>query len=208
MASSICCPALDRSWRHPFSTIPISAAYILPAPPKFSRPYSAPSAWISAVTAPTPAFVGETGGKDFVFAHASADVEALVAAIMRGGFEFQGQKCSAASRVYIPDTLWPQARERLLDEIATIRMGDVCDFGNFMNAVIRPERFRKNFRLYRTCQGQQRSPYPLRRHLRRPARGSLSSRRWPKAKTPRSRLMCEEIFGPGGYGSCLSGKRV
>jgi 1-pyrroline-5-carboxylate dehydrogenase len=83
-----------------------------------------------------PRIVGETGGKDFVFAHASADVEALVIALVRGAFEYQGQKCSAASRAFIPDTLWKDVKARLLEEIATIAMGDVQDFRNFMGAVI------------------------------------------------------------------------
>jgi len=83
-----------------------------------------------------PRLVGETGGKNFILAHASADPEQLVPAILRGAFEYQGQKCSAPSRLYLPESLWPGLRERLCDEIATIRMGDVRDFGNFMTAVI------------------------------------------------------------------------
>jgi 1-pyrroline-5-carboxylate dehydrogenase len=83
-----------------------------------------------------PRIVGETGGKNFVLVHPSADVEAVVAAIVRGGFEYQGQKCSAASRVFAPRGLWPQIRDRLSAEIASIRMGDVADFSNFMGAVI------------------------------------------------------------------------
>jgi 1-pyrroline-5-carboxylate dehydrogenase len=83
-----------------------------------------------------PRIVGETGGKDFIVAHPSADVDALATAIVRGSFEYQGQKCSASSRVYAPSNLWPALRERLQQEVATIRMGDVSDFGNFMGAVI------------------------------------------------------------------------
>jgi 1-pyrroline-5-carboxylate dehydrogenase len=83
-----------------------------------------------------PRIVGETGGKDFVLAHASADVDAVAAAILRGAFEYQGQKCSACSRVYAPSSLWPALRERLAEEAATIRVGDVADFQNFMGAVI------------------------------------------------------------------------
>jgi len=83
-----------------------------------------------------PRIVGETGGKDFVVAHPSADVDALAAAVVRGAFEYQGQKCSAASRLYAPANLWPQLRERLAEETATIRVGDVSDFTNFMGAVI------------------------------------------------------------------------
>jgi 1-pyrroline-5-carboxylate dehydrogenase len=83
-----------------------------------------------------PRIVGETGGKDFIVAHRSADAEALATAILRGSFEYQGQKCSAASRVYAPSNLWPKVREKLEQEVATIRMGDVADFSNFMGAVI------------------------------------------------------------------------
>jgi 1-pyrroline-5-carboxylate dehydrogenase len=83
-----------------------------------------------------PRIVGETGGKDYVFVHASADVEALVTALVRGAYEYQGQKCSAASRAYIPQSLWPAVKERLVDQIKTIKMGDITDFSMFMGAVI------------------------------------------------------------------------
>jgi 1-pyrroline-5-carboxylate dehydrogenase len=91
-----------------------------------------------------PRIVGETGGKNFVLAHPSADVEALAAAIIRGGFEYQGQKCSAASRVFVPQSLWPALRQRLADEMATLRAGDVADFGNFMGAVINEAAWQKH----------------------------------------------------------------
>jgi 1-pyrroline-5-carboxylate dehydrogenase len=83
-----------------------------------------------------PRIVGETGGKDFIVAHPTADVEAVAAAILRGSFEYQGQKCSAASRVYAPSNLWEELRERLVAEVGGIKMGDVSDFSNFMGAVI------------------------------------------------------------------------
>lgn len=83
-----------------------------------------------------PRIVGETGGKDFVFVHASAEPEAVLTALLRGAFEYQGQKCSAASRAYIPSNLWPSLKQRMLDEIKTIKMGDVTDFTNFMGAII------------------------------------------------------------------------
>jgi 1-pyrroline-5-carboxylate dehydrogenase len=89
-----------------------------------------------------PRIVGETGGKDFIVAHPSADVDALATAIVRGSFEYQGQKCSASSRIYAPSNLWPALRERLQEEVATIKMGDVSDFGNFMGAVIDSSSFR------------------------------------------------------------------
>jgi 1-pyrroline-5-carboxylate dehydrogenase len=83
-----------------------------------------------------PRIVGETGGKDFIVAHKSADVDSLAAAIVRGSFEYQGQKCSAASRLYIASNLWDDLRERLVEEVGSLKMGDVSDFGNFMGAVI------------------------------------------------------------------------
>jgi 1-pyrroline-5-carboxylate dehydrogenase len=83
-----------------------------------------------------PRIVGETGGKDFVFAHPSADVEALATALVRGAFEYQGQKCSAASRAYIPSSIWPKLKENLLGQISEITMGPPTDFRNFFNAVI------------------------------------------------------------------------
>ncbi|MDP6933788.1 MAG: aldehyde dehydrogenase family protein, partial [Myxococcota bacterium] len=83
-----------------------------------------------------PRIVGETGGKDFILAHPSADAEALAVAIARGGFEYQGQKCSAASRIYVPQSLWPQVSEHVAAILAQFRMGDVRDFSNFVGAVI------------------------------------------------------------------------
>jgi 1-pyrroline-5-carboxylate dehydrogenase len=91
-----------------------------------------------------PRIVGETGGKNFVLAHPGADMEALAAAIIRGGFEYQGQKCSAASRVFVPQSLWPALRQRLADEMATLRVGDIADFGNFMGAVINEAAWQKH----------------------------------------------------------------
>jgi 1-pyrroline-5-carboxylate dehydrogenase len=83
-----------------------------------------------------PRIVGETGGKDFIFAHNSADVDALVVAALRGAFEYQGQKCSAASRMYIPKSLWKEFKGKYVAEVGKIKMGDVEDFTNFMGAVI------------------------------------------------------------------------
>jgi 1-pyrroline-5-carboxylate dehydrogenase len=89
-----------------------------------------------------PRIVGETGGKDFIVAHPSADVDALATAIVRGSFEYQGQKCSAASRVFAPQNLWPALKERLVEQVGALRVGDVSDFGNFMGAVIDQSSFR------------------------------------------------------------------
>ena len=83
-----------------------------------------------------PRIVGETGGKDFIFVHSSTDVEAVATALLRGAYEYQGQKCSAVSRAYIPADVWPAVKDQLLDELQTLKMGDVLDFSNFMAAVI------------------------------------------------------------------------
>jgi 1-pyrroline-5-carboxylate dehydrogenase len=90
-----------------------------------------------------PRLVGETGGKDFIIAHPSADPTALTVAVLRGGFEFQGQKCSAVSRVYVPRSMWPEVRDRLVSAIEEIAMGDIQDFRNFMGAVIDRRAFEK-----------------------------------------------------------------
>jgi 1-pyrroline-5-carboxylate dehydrogenase len=142
-----------------------------------------------------PRIVGETGGKDFILAHESADVEALAVGIVRGAYEYQGQKCSAASRAYIPDTIWPAVRDRVVAMIAEIRMGDVADFRNFMGAVIDRRAFDR-----------------LRNHLEQAKRdpgvrvlaggGSDDSVGYFVQPTllqvddPGYKLMCEEIFGP------------
>lgn len=142
-----------------------------------------------------PRIVGETGGKDFIFAHASADIEALVAAIVRGAFEYQGQKCSAASRLYIPDNLWPRVKSRMIEEASTIRMGDVCDFRNFMGAVIDKNAFQT---ITSYIEFAKNDP-----HMTVLCGGGYDDREGyfiqptiVQTKDPHSRLMCEEIFGP------------
>ncbi|MFM2213093.1 MAG: 1-pyrroline-5-carboxylate dehydrogenase [Bacteroidota bacterium] len=90
-----------------------------------------------------PRIVGETGGKDFVIAHPSANVKQVVTGITRGGFEFQGQKCSAASRAYIPTSLWPAVKEQLITDVKSMKMGSPEDFGNFITAVIHEGSFDK-----------------------------------------------------------------
>src|SRR5437763_5439804 len=100
-----------------------------------------------------PRIVGETGGKDFIVAHPSADVEAVATAIVRGSFEYQGQKCSAASRIFAPQNLWPELRERLVEEVREIKMGDVADFSNFMGAVIDGSSFRTQKEAIAEAQG-------------------------------------------------------
>jgi 1-pyrroline-5-carboxylate dehydrogenase len=88
-----------------------------------------------------PRIVGETGGKNFIVAHASAETDAVAAAMVRGAFEYQGQKCSAASRAYIPTSLWPRVKAMVQDQVSEIKMGDPGDFRNFMNAVIDEDSF-------------------------------------------------------------------
>jgi len=100
-----------------------------------------------------PRIVGETGGKDFIVAHHSADVDAVAAAIVRGSFEYQGQKCSAASRVFAPQNLWPALRDRLVEEVGAIKVGDVADFSNFMGAVIDGSSFRTQKEAIAEAQG-------------------------------------------------------
>ncbi|HUG53779.1 MAG TPA: L-glutamate gamma-semialdehyde dehydrogenase [Vicinamibacteria bacterium] len=140
-----------------------------------------------------PRIVGETGGKDFIVAHPSADAQALAVAIVRGGFEYQGQKCSAARRVYVPRSLWSDVRDRAVAMMREIRMGDVADFRNFMGAVIDARAFEKI------------SGYvaEARQSARIVAGGNVSAEKgWfveptlVEAQDPLHRLMCEEIFGP------------
>jgi len=142
-----------------------------------------------------PRIVGETGGKNFVFAHTSTDVDALVTALVRGAFEYQGQKCSAASRAYIPDSVWPQVRERLLAAVAQLKMGDVCDFRNFLGAVIDKNAFS-------TISGYidfAKSSPDLEILVGGKCDNSVGHFIEPTvllSKQPQSRTMVEEIFGP------------
>jgi len=142
-----------------------------------------------------PRIVGETGGKDFIFAHESADIEVLVANLVRGAFEYQGQKCSAASRAYIPDSLWPKVKERLGDEIATITVGDVCDFRNFMNAVIDKAAF-KTITEYIEFAKDDPNMEILCGGKYSDKEGYFIQPTVVESKDPRSKLMSEEIFGP------------
>jgi 1-pyrroline-5-carboxylate dehydrogenase len=140
-----------------------------------------------------PRIVGETGGKDFIVAHESADVDAIATAIVRGAFEYQGQKCSAASRLFIADNLWPELRERLASEIDALPVGDVRDFGNFMGAVIDGS----SFRTQATAIDEAREKATI------VAGGSYDdSEGWfvrptvVETDNPDFRLLKEELFGP------------
>ena len=141
-----------------------------------------------------PRLVGETGGKDFVFAHPTAQLDALVPALVRGAFEYQGQKCSAASRAYIPESLWPACKERLLKEIAALKVGDICNFSNFMGAVID----RKSFESIQAYIGYAAESEDA-EVLTGGCKGDEGYFIWPTlihAKSPNFKTMVEEIFGP------------
>jgi 1-pyrroline-5-carboxylate dehydrogenase len=141
-----------------------------------------------------PRIVGETGGKDFILAHPSAEPAEISTAIVRGSFEYQGQKCSAASRLYIPSNLWPEVRERLAEQVATIRMGDVSDFTNFMGAVIDA----RSFATQRDAIAEARAAGAE----IVAGGGSDDSQGWfveptvIKTEDPGFRLMRDELFGP------------
>lgn len=141
-----------------------------------------------------PRLVGETGGKDFILAHESADEDALVAAILRGGYEYQGQKCSAASRVYLPTSIAQRVLDRVAAEVTAMKVGDVADFSNFMGAVIDQAAFQRITGYIRLADG----------HAARVIAGGQSDDREGyfirptliQTSDPRHRLMSEEIFGP------------
>jgi len=142
-----------------------------------------------------PRLVGETGGKDFIVAHASADVDVVVTAIIRGGFEYQGQKCSAASRVYLPDTTWTKIRDPLVATINDIKMGDVADFSNFMGAVIDAKAFRKISRYVDAARHSSEASI-LAGGTRDDSLGYFIRPTLIVTKDPAYSTMCEEIFGP------------
>jgi 1-pyrroline-5-carboxylate dehydrogenase len=142
-----------------------------------------------------PRLVGETGGKDFILAHASADDQALITAIVRGGYEYQGQKCSAASRVYVARSVWERIEKPLVDTIQSLRVGDVRDFRNFMGAVIKQQAFDKHTAVLQEARRDAR--------VRVAAGGETDGTRgWfvrPSllvVDDPMHRNMQEEFFGP------------
>lgn len=142
-----------------------------------------------------PRLVGETGGKDFIFAHESADIEALICAIILGAFEYQGQKCSAASRAYIPESLWDEIKKRLEEEIRKIKMGDVCDFTNLMNAVIDQNSF-NNIKSYIDYARNSKDSEIIIGGKCDDSIGYFVEPTVILAKTPAFKTMTEEIFGP------------
>ena len=140
-----------------------------------------------------PRIVGETGGKDFIVAHASADPVALSVAIARGGFEYQGQKCSAVSRVYIPESIWPEVRDRTVAIMKELRMGDVTDFRNFMGAVIDKRAFSK---IGEYLEHGRSNASVVSGGVARGEQGYFIEPTLIETKDPAFRLLCEEIFGP------------
>jgi 1-pyrroline-5-carboxylate dehydrogenase len=142
-----------------------------------------------------PRIVGETGGKDFVFVHPSASTSVVVAALLRGAFEYQGQKCSAASRAYIPRSLWPSIRDAMVEEMKTIRMGDVADFSHFMGAVIDKKAF-ETIREYIETAKKTSDCKVLAGGECRNEQGYFIEPTLIETTDPKSRTMSEEIFGP------------
>ena len=142
-----------------------------------------------------PRIVGETGGKDFVFVHASAEIDVAATALIRGAFEYQGQKCSAVSRAYIPSNLWPSLREKLADEIKTIKVGDVNDFSNFMGAVIGQTAFSKIAGYIEYAKGSNDAEIIHGGHCDE-SKGYFIDPTVIVVTAPKHKLMLEEIFGP------------
>lgn len=140
-----------------------------------------------------PRVVGETGGKDFIVAHSSADPAALAVAMVRGGFEYQGQKCSAASRVYVPQSLWPEVKERAVEMLKEIKMGDVTDFRNFMGAVIDKKAFDK---ISEYLDHGAKNATVVHGGTARGEEGYFIEPTIIETADPAYRLLCEEIFGP------------
>lgn len=142
-----------------------------------------------------PRIVGETGGKDFIVAHPSADKDILKTAIIRGAYEFQGQKCSAASRVYIPKSLWAKLEKDLVAEINALKVGPVEDFSNFVNAVITESSFRK---IASYIDNAKKDPDVkiLAGGTYDDSKGLFISPTLLLTENPQSTTMCEEIFGP------------
>ena len=142
-----------------------------------------------------PRIVGETGGKDFIFAHNSADVDALVVAAIRAAYEYQGQKCSAASRMYIPESIWDEFRDKFLDQVKDVKYGDVEDFTNFMGAVIDQKAF-DNITSYIDYVGDSDNGEIIFGGNYDDSEGYFIEPTLVKAEDPHFKTMEEEIFGP------------
>ena len=142
-----------------------------------------------------PRIVGETGGKDFIMAHKSADVAALSVAISRGAFEYQGQKCSAASRAYVPSNLWKQLKELILKDLKTMKMGPTEDFTNFINAVIDEKSFDKLAK-YINAAKQDKNVEIIAGGNYDKSKGYFIEPTILVTKDPNYITMCEELFGP------------
>ena len=142
-----------------------------------------------------PRLVGETGGKDFIVAHPSADPVALTVAIVRGAFEYQGQKCSAASRAYVPSNLWPKVKEMLVPMVESIKMGDIQDFSNFMGAVIDANSFRDQKNAIDEAKASNDASILVGGQYD-DSKGYFVRPTVIQAKTPGYRTMCDELFGP------------
>jgi 1-pyrroline-5-carboxylate dehydrogenase len=140
-----------------------------------------------------PRLVGETGGKDFIVAHPSADVQALAVAIARGSFEYQGQKCSASSRIYVPQSLWPEVRDRVVAMMREMKVGDVRDFRNFCGAVIDRKAFD---RISGYLDDAKKNARILQGGGADGGKGYFVEPTLVETADPGYRLMCEEIFGP------------
>jgi len=143
-----------------------------------------------------PRIVGETGGKDFVFVHPTADIEEVVTALIRGAFEYQGQKCSAASRAYIPQSLWPRIRERLIEELSRVRVDPVEDFSVFMGALIDEKQFRKVVSYIEYARSRPDEYEIVYGGRYDDSRGWFVEPTVILTRNPRGKLMTEEIFGP------------
>lgn len=141
-----------------------------------------------------PRIVGETGGKDFVMVHKSSNADEVAAALARGAFEFQGQKCSAASRAYIPSNLWDDVREKLVDMVSDMKMGPTEDFGNFVNAVIDEKAFDKISAYIDQAKADGMEILSGGNHDK--SKGYFIEPTIILSKTPDYVTMCEEIFGP------------
>jgi len=142
-----------------------------------------------------PRIVGETGGKNFILCHPSADLDAVVCAIIRGGFEYQGQKCSAASRVYIPESAWAEVKEKLVAQVSKIKVGDVCDFSNFMGAVIDKPAF-DSITKYIDYANNSNEAEVFCGGEYDDSEGYFIQPTIVETKNPHFKLMEEEIFGP------------